>query len=325
MTDTTKRRGPTFSAYVLLSAPLKFNTSEIEAALRQRFPSLELGDSVPMPFECDTDDFITSPILFGAEGADVQGSVNLIRLPGYGTWDPDGVPPALYAQCPNLPDRLRRNKSYICVSTGAGSHGLLEAFRAARLCSAVASLFASRSEALAVFWEPAGHFLSPEEMIRAADAAISDDWPIPAWVHLAVGQGLDEGRKVDWSRGVTQGLSAFKGYELSAPVAPIRPAELAKYMMATMNMTLAHGSEFNDGDTMAMEDGSGVKWRFRHIAEGVEDNPIPLLALIHPQSKYDAEDRLGKPLNEPPPPGFDNRRPPKQGWFKRLLRGARAH
>lgn len=221
MSAETKEKRPGFSAYILLSEPVQFNTSEIEAALLEDYPSLDLGKPVfGMDQDCDTAEFITTPLFFGANGPDAAGVATLIRLPGYGTWDPNAVAASDYALCPDLPDRLRRNASYICVSVSAKSDELLDCFRAARLCTALAAVFAKLPVALAVYWDTACHFVSPEEMIKAADTAISDDWPYSAWLNFRVSQGMDKGQPVNWSVGVVTGLEPFKGFEISAPVAP---------------------------------------------------------------------------------------------------------
>ena len=77
-------------------------------------------------------------------------NVLLVRLPGYGTWDPAAIRPWQTLSCPDIADRLTRNRSYICVSVSTSSDKLTDRFRAARLSSCVAAIFARLPVAVAV-------------------------------------------------------------------------------------------------------------------------------------------------------------------------------
>ncbi len=138
MGDTSDDKNkPGFSAYVLLSEPIQFNTLEIVEALAEDYPSLEavelFAKTGEAGFECDTDEFVTAPLAF-VDGEDAN-PVMLIRLPGYGTWDPATIPTRQMILCPDLKAALARNRSYICVTVGAKSADLIDRFRAARMAS----------------------------------------------------------------------------------------------------------------------------------------------------------------------------------------------
>ena len=320
--NTEQQRGPTFSAYVMLSEGVQFNTAEIRAALAEDYPSLELspgGLDEALDTDCDTNQFITHPLMMGAKGAD--GAIaSLIRLPGYGTWDPAQVQPWQKIGCPDLDARLARNRSYICVSVGAKSDDLLTTFRAARLCSCIAAVFAKLPVALACYWEPGDHFLSPEAVIQMADKSVCDDWPVMQWLGLKLGYTRKGGQQL--AMGLTSGLSHFKGYELSYAAAPVELGTAGHWLACTAEMALAYGNTFSDGDTISAPDAAKADClRIRVVPAGTNGSNCDVVLLVHPDSPVDHEEVAGPITSTPPPPGFDNRIQPREGFFKRMIRG----
>lgn len=312
---------PNFSAYVLLSEPIQFTTAEIEAALREDYPALDLGETqLDMGMACDTAEFITTPILFGARGADACGVATLIRLPGYGTWDPQQVPQRMRYLVPDLADRLARNASYICVNASARSDGLTDRFRAARLCSCLAAVFARLPVALAAYWETGDHFLPPEMIVQMADQAMSDDWPLMQWLSLEIFGD----RETQDTGGLTRGLRQFTDYEMSLAAAPLQPAEVGSMLLSAATLALAYGNRFNDGDTLGMEGQSKEEsYRIRHVPKGTQGSTCDVKLLVHPKSTADHESLAGPITSQPPPPGVDMVQPPREGFFKRMMRGGR--
>lgn len=316
---------PCFSAYVLLSEGIRFRTLEIAQALKEDYPSLDItgeGDDL-LPQECNTDEFITAPMLMTAQGADAR-AVTLIRLPGYGTWDPESIPHRQTLYCPDIAERLRRNRSYICVSVGAKDHSLPETFRAARLCSCVAAIFAKLPIALAAYWEAGDHFLSPEAVISMADAAISDTWPVTQWVGLDVFTS-HKGFK-NMSGGRTKGLQAFRGFEISHPEAPIPLSETAASLFGTATMCLEYAREYKDGDTIGVEGQSREdSYRIRFAPKGTQGSVCDTYLIVHPHSPFDHVDMCGPITSQPPPPGTTNDYPAEEGLFRRMMRGMRSN
>jgi len=327
MSDETTK-GPTFSAYILFSEAVQFNSSEIEAALLEDYPSLDITpeevNGLPeLHRDCDTAEFITAPILLGATGADAR-FVTLTRLPGYGTWDAAALPRRNQLHCPNIDDAMTRNKSYICVLCSAKDTSLQAAFRAARLCSCVAAIVAKLPVALATSWETADQFLSPAATIEMADTSLSDDWPVDKWMSVELRRGHDNGDPADWADGFSQGLAQFRGYELNLPFAPLALYQAFELMIAVATMSLAYGNEFNDGDTLGFEaDHPESKYRLRRLPAGVQETKVDYLLVIHPQAKFDADEVLGPTASVPPSLGFDNSVRTKPDFFKRVLRGGR--
>lgn len=316
-----KESTPSFSAYVMLSEAIRFNTSEIEAAVREDFPALDISDGFGMEMDCYTDEFITTPLFMSAKGDD-GGVPLLIRLPGYGTWDATQVATRKRIYVPDLEARLARNKSYICVSVGAKSNELVDCFRAARLCSCVASVFAELSVAEVVYWESADQFLTPEDAVKMARESMSDDWPVRQWVGLdpARDEGCNE------SGGLTVGLRHFTGFEISHAAAPVPLPEALSMLMTMSHMALTYGRSFSDGDTLGHEGQSPEEsYRIRHVPAGTQGAPCDVKLIVHPKSTADHEAVAGPILSKPAPPGVDAVRRPREGFFKRLVRGQRAH
>lgn len=325
MSTGEKNSGPTFSAYILLSEGIQFNTNEIAQALAEDYPTLEISGHTNdvLAFDCNTDEFITSPMLMGSRGDDAR-SVSLIRLPGYGTWDPARIPLRQSLLCPDISDRLKRNRSYICVSVGADDSSLKSTFRAARLCSCVAAIFAKLPVALAAYWETGDHFLSPEAVVKMADEAVCDKWPVSEWVGLDLARGQTDGQPM--AGGLTVGLKAFRNVEISHAGAPIEIAEAAQMMLSVATMCLEYGRKYGDGDTIGREGQSREQsYRVRVVPKGTRNSNCDVYLIVHPQSTVDHEALAGPIETRPPPPGVDNSIPPNEGFFKSLMRGGRSH
>jgi hypothetical protein len=315
-----------FDAYVLLSEPIRFHPSEIIAALTEDYPALDircpegLEQTGELDALCDTDRFITVPLMLW-QGVD-QGIVSLIRLPGYGTWDPDALDPNQRVRFHDVADALRQNRSYICVSVGARGNDLTSRFRAARLCSCIAAVFARLPVALAVYWEKAGHFLSPAQTIEMADTAMADSWPFRDWIGLRLKRGTHEGMSM--SMGVSHGVVDFAGYEFSFAPAPVELHWVAALLWGCSRMALEHGTIYKDGDTMSDEGQERAKaCRLRHVPKGTSGSSADTILIVHPDSPTDHEAIVGPITSRPPPPGVDNTAPDDPGFFKRLLRGGR--
>lgn len=323
-----------FDAYVLLSEPIRFHPSEIIAALTEDYPALDircpegLEQTGELDALCDTDRFITVPLMLW-QGAD-RGIVSLIRLPGYGTWDPDALDPNQRVRFHDVADALRQNRSYICVSVGARGDDLTSRFRAARLCSCIAAVFARLPVALAVYWEKAGHFLSPAQTIEMADTAMADSWPFRDWIGLRLKRGTHEGMSM--SLGVSHGVVDFAGYEFSFAPAPVELGWVADLLWVSAHMALERGSVFSDGDTMDFEAADSERlegrrraapYRLRHVPKGTDGSSADAILIVHPDSPTDHEAIVGPITSRPPPPGVDTTRRGDPGFFKRLLRGGR--
>ncbi len=315
--------GGSFSAYILLSEAIQFNSTEIEQALLEDYPALDLqtDTAVSLAQDCDTDQFITTPILFGAKGRD-SAIASLIRLPGYGRWNPDELTPSQQLQFPEIKQALARNASYICVTAGKNNEDETGAFRAARLCSCLAAVFAKLPVALGVYWETADHFLSPSDVVEMADKAMSDEFPIDKWVGLNLNR-LKDGAK-EYSSGITRGLKQLKGYEVSVAAAPLDLATTASTLSTAAVMLTSYGHKFRDGDTVGHEGQSPERsMRIRFAPVGTNGSTCDAWVLIHPDSPFDHEEALGETRSVPPPPGQGVQVRSKMGFFKRLIRGGR--
>ena len=309
---------------MLFSEAVQFNTSEIRAALSEDFPTLDIQPG-PMAdvleLDCDTASFITAPLMMGDSGKDAF-VVTLVRLPGYGTWGFEALAPGQRILVPDLEQRLHRNATYICVSVGVNADvAITDKFRAARLSSCLAAVFARLPVAVAAYWQNGDHFLTPEQVCDMAKTSMGDDWPVFAWIGLDIHRDPKSGHF-----GVlTKGLRSFTGYEISHAAAPLQPGDAAAFTLSAATMAVEYGNRFNDGDTLGAEGQSRQdSYRIRHVPKGTEGSICDVKLLVHPQSRADHEALAGPILSRPPPPGVDNSVPPRPGFFKRIIRGARA-
>ncbi|MEO0939822.1 MAG: hypothetical protein AAFY38_16850 [Pseudomonadota bacterium] len=317
-----ERKTPLFDIYVMLEEPLQFSTGEIEAALLEDYPMLDINGvdpDGPLNIACDTDQFVTSPMLMTAKGDDAH-FVTLVRVPGYGTWDPAQIPARQSIQVPDLADRLARNRSYICVSAGAKDDTPLERFRAARRATCVAALFCKLPGAVAVYWQTGDHFLTPEAVVSAADKAISDSYPMMEWCGLQLGQDAERGV----SQALSVGLNALGGFEISFAAAPVPLGDAANHVLTTATMLLELGHDFSDGDTLGVEGQAPEESiRLRFVPEGTNGSTCDTWLLVHPQSPVDADELVGPSGSVPAPPGQSEERRSDMGFFKRMIRGKR--
>ncbi|MDA7424461.1 hypothetical protein [Thalassococcus lentus] len=309
---------PTFSAYVLLSEALQFNTAEIRNALLEDFPDLDIrprAGAEALDQDCDTNAFITAPILLGGEGKDAL-IATAIRLPGYGTWSMDQLSHRQTRIVPDMEAALAQNASYICVSVGAASTDMMDCFRAARLCSCLAAIFAKLPVALAVYWESADHFLPTERIVQMADTAMQDKWPITDWISYAIGQKQTPHGVM--SVAGTRGLLPFKSYETSHAEAPVSIEDAAGMVHMSTAMVLEYGHVFQDGHTLGHEGQSPEQsYRIRYVPAGTEEGvPFDVMMLVHPSSPLDHEDLAG-PLPQNKGPVVQDRGRP--GVFQRLM------
>lgn len=311
-----------FDAYVLLSEPLTFTTDEIRTALCEDYPALQIENAPPVVGEmaCDTAAFVTAPMIMGQAGEDAC-LTTLIRLPGYGTWDVAALSERQMRRVPDIDQRMARNASYICISVSAKSNSLTDAFRAARLSSCIAAVFARLPVALAVYWEGADHFLTPEQVISMADEAMDDTWPCMSWLSLDLQSG-PAGDAV-LSQVTSRGLASFVDYELVHTFAPVPAKEAATTIMSASWMVLQAGHSFCDGDTLGHEGKSKeTAYKIRRIPKTVFGSPTDLVAMVHPNSAFDAEKVLGSPISRPAPQGVRAEARAQPGFFKRMMSGA---
>lgn len=328
-----KENKPSFALYLLFSEGLQFVSSEIETAVLEDFPTLDIQRNpvLSFPFDCDTDGMIpTAPIFFGSGGADGCGVVNMMRLPGYGQWQIDQVTPSqrIGAADIDLADAFARNRSYLCVSVSAKSSELADVFRAARLCSCLGAVFARLPICLAAYWETGDHFLSPSRIVSMAETAMKDEWPLTEWLGLRLdGRGQDESGRY-WAAGNTKGLETFAGYELTLPAAPLEAAAVAATLYATAWLPVANGSVLKDGDTCGPEtEAEGPPMRLRWLPKGASapqhgTPPVPTdtFVLMHPESPFDIDAYFGPP--NPKEAGvrvIKTTQRPKPNFSKRVL------
>lgn len=313
-----------FDAYILLSEPLQFSTTEIEEALFEDYPDLDLqaGTGFSMPQNCDTADFITAPILLGAGGAD-GGIASLIRLPGAGIWDPVQLTPSQRLPFIDVDLVLPSNASYICVTVGGKDEDETSQFRAARLCSCLTALFAKLPIALAVYWDSADHFLRPEDAVAMADRAMKDEYPIEQWVGMRLVRPEDtpDGPVI----GVTKGLNRFKGVELAYANAPVDLNTVAATLMTTSAMLTGYGHKFTDGDTIGSEGEApedAIRIRFAPKAKlGAADD---YWLMVPPESAVDHVKLLGKIRRRAGPKNEKVQVRSRMNFFKWIMRGSKA-
>ena len=328
MAQQEKEKTPSFAIYLMFSEGVQFSTPEIQAALLEDFPGLDISPNggLDIPMACDTDTIIPmAPILMGSTGEDAT-FVNMMRLPGYGTWDPNALTPRQLIACGDydMKSALTRNRSYLCISVSAKTNSLTDRFRAARLVSCVAALFAELPICLGAYWEPGDHFLSPQGICDMAKEAMSDDWPVQKWIGLGLaGLGSDK-QGQEWSNGATVGLRHFTDYEVQLTAAPQDVGSTANTLYAIAWLPLVSGNTFNDGDTTGGENGH-EKYRLRWATQGMtaksqKSPPVPYdcFIAIHPESPFDEKAFFGKV------PHGGGRNPkvsyaPREGFFKRIM------
>lgn len=325
MTQDIEDNSVAFEAYVLLTEAVQFNTAEIRTALFEDYPSLEIspdGVGAALDRMWDTADVITAPLLMGHKGLDAAHAL-LTRLPGYGKWDPKQIRRTQALNWPDVNVDLSHNNSYVCVSVRPLQDGMASAFRAARLCSCIAAIYAKLPVTLGCYWGTADHFIGAKSIVQMAEKSLSDDWPVHQWIGFDLQRGRDGERLL--SAGLTKGLAAFTGYEISYAAAPTSERDVASWLYSSAQMALSFGSQFHDGDTISLEGDEGRQpIRIRHVPKGTNGSQADTKLLVHPDSPVDHEALAGPIMSTPPPPGFDNTRSADPGFFKRMIRGRRA-
>ena len=314
----TDSKSEGFSAYIHLSDDLQFSTTEIEEALLEDYPGLDIQaeQALSMPQDCDTAEFITAPLLFGAGGADT-GIVSLIRLPDYGTWDAAQLEPSQRLRFPDIEGALAQNASYICVSVGATATDDTSQFRAARLCSCLAAVFAKLPIAVGVYWESADQFLTPEDVVQMADKAMADEFPVEEWIGLGLAPAADAEAVI----GVTKGVRHFQGTEMGFSTAPVELTEVVSTLLTTAHMVTSLGHQFHDGDTLgASGQPEDESFRIRHIPAETWNSESDLWLLVHPKSSLDVDKLLGKRKRDPWVRKAKIEQKPQYGFLKGLMR-----
>ncbi len=91
-------------------------------------------------------------------------------------------------------------------------------------------------------------------------------------------------------------------------------------------LTTAGGHTLADGDTMGGEgDTREAAYRVRHLPKEATESSLDVVAIIHPQSPFDADAVAGPIESRPPPEGVDNSIIGDPSAFKADLNRPRAH
>jgi hypothetical protein len=134
----------------------------------------------------------------------------------------------------------------------------------------VAATLCEMAPALGVFWPAGNRLSSPRRFCDVAARMVTGQPAIDLWVQTLFADGPSLGGRRSL-RAMTTGLRALTGREIELlPTARDEPA-LRKIVGDLLAFTARRGAGFDDGDTIAMDNGDGAG--VRHAAEGERGHP----------------------------------------------------
>lgn len=297
-----KRLKDHFTAYVLLSEPLQFHTSEILAAVREDYPGLNWTDDLGVDLSFDTSKVSIGTFWSRAEAE--PRMMNLLSAPGPCDVDWGDLFHKARFLFPEAEQVVKRHRSWLSISVDSVDQSLAARFDAARRMTCMAAVFAKLPVCEAVYFPNGDTIVKPHKWVEAADSAMKASVPIEQWVTICVNP-MPDGKDPMPVSVQTVGVAAFTGYEIFMPLARTHPGEAAKWVVGMAILALERGHVYRDSDTIGIE-GESRKIRIRHMPEGMEGAQTDMFVLLHPDSKIDEMKAFGPRSREPAPPGFDN-------------------
>lgn len=299
-----------FTCYVLLSEPLQADISEILAAMREDFPSLNWPAPV---FPGAAGPFDTQDGTSVVWGDDIKMSL----IAGSGrcnvAFDFDKSP-----FFPEASQAVARHRSYLSISAGSDSTDLADRFRAARRMTCFAALFAKLPIATAVYLANSDGLISPAHWVKAADTALNDDFPFDQWISFPFTRYAADDDGPPPVTCNTIGMAAFNGHEILIPQARCAPNEAVSLAFGAAWLLLVSGNQFVDSNTFGIED-EPARARMRFLPEGPRAQ-TDTWVMLDKSCRLDEHALFGERTGQPPPEGYDNSVQPRPDYLKQLLR-----
>lgn len=302
-----------FTCYVLLSEPLQADIAEILAALREDYPSLTWPDPV---FPGARGPFDTRDETSVVWGDDIR--LSLIAGDGRCSVAFDYDKSLLF---PGAQQAVAAHRSFLSISAGSASADLVDRFRAARLMTCFAALFAKLPICTAVYLSNSDGIVAPAQWVAAADKAVDDDVPIEQWISFPMTRYAADDDGPPPVTCNTIGMAAFNGREILVPQARVPANEVIMLALGAVWLQLVSGNTFADSNTFGVED-EPARARMRFLPEGSRAQ-TDTWVLLDKSCRLDEMALFGERTGQPPPEGHDNRIQPRPDHLKQLLRGGR--
>lgn len=307
------------SAHVLLDAPIDFSAAGVLRGLWQCYPSLDLGTQMAEDDTVfSTDDAVTVNVM----ATQLQQDAALVRLicrPGPQDWDFDSLRPDQIVQHPKLDWILPRVTGSLEIQVVPRGNDLVSRFRAARLCTCLLGLIGTRSEALAVYWGPADHFLPTKAIRLMVDEVLCGDFPLTQWISTRLIGYHDDGH--DYLGGITQGVVSLLGCEISLPAARLSAYEVNQILMSAVARVTSTGTPFSDGEIYTPEGVHHTQIEARLAPRGFQGAQTDTWMLFHENCSIDPLLLLGPAVHELEADAITSGHHSAQSSFKTRLRG----
>jgi len=246
--------------------------SDIQQDLAKKWPDL------PAATETDEDDAIFS-FSIGSP------SIVLGLMPAPIPWTDLEGPCETSMLWPNASDELINHKSHIIVTV----NGELNPLELATLLSQVtASILATSSSALGVYWGNATLVIPKDLFIEFAVEMLPHSLPLQIWVDFRVGHD-----SANTSSGFTTGLAALGHMEFETENAAEEPDELYERFLALAGYVVENGPVINDGDTVGEDAYERIRVVYSDSLFGQEG---PVMQIVYEQeSPYNSRSSHYKP------------------------------
>jgi hypothetical protein len=309
-----------FSAHVLLDAPVDFSAAGVLRGLWQCYPTLDLGSQLAEDETVySTDDAICVQIM-ATQFYEDAALVRLICRPGQQEWDFDSLRPDQLAQHPKLDWILPRVTGSLEIQVTPRGNDLVSRFRAARLCACLVGLIGNRSQALAVYWGAADHFLPIKTIRLMTEDVLCGDFPLTQWISTRLIGYQDRGQ--DYLGGITQGLVPLVGYEISLPAARLTAYQVTQVLMSAVARVTSQASPFRDGEIFEPGGLDDTKIEARLAPQGFQGAQSDTWMLFHENCAIDPLLLLGPAAPDLSHHRVQSNRQYLQTPFKTQLRGS---
>lgn len=197
--------------------------------------------------------------------------------------------------------------SWVRVSTASEAFDSPARFRAATATTCISSVLARYPGCVGVYVPSANLLVSPQRWCRAADEAALGEFPIDAWIALAINRTEREGPAKSLASCSSIGLASFDGHEVHLPWSDMPPGDSARLVYSALWMLLVGGNRFSDGDMISDRQGT-AQIRVRHAVEGKHGMQTDAWVLFDPSTVV-SEEKLFETAQAYADPGSEPARP----------------
>ncbi len=170
---------------------------------------------------------------------------------------------------PDSEQVLRDHKFHLIVTVSSDSLSAIEL--SILLTQVTASVMATTSGALGVYWGNATMVIPRDLFIEFATKILPQGPPVHIWVDFRVGSGEN-----GTSSGFTTGLSALDLMEIEAINSPESVSMLRDRLTGLADYLITNGLIINDGDTVGEDENENIKVQYEYSKFGHEGKIISL-------------------------------------------------